>query len=259
VITFYRIITAVFCFFVALPILWLCYAAFMPQDAIVYLDMTEFGFSLNNFVEAHNSGIWQALGISIFVSSVTVAGQLLFGLMAAYAIRQGLPALWPILLALALPSELLMVPLYREFQILNLLDTLWVMIIPFLASPLIIFLLLQAIRRIPQSILDSARLDGASEVRILWQVVAPLLRPEMLAAGILAFAAHWNLVLFPKVMVANEDFRTVQIFLNDLVANQPLDWGVLAAASLIATLPLIILYLVFENRIITVFETSFKG
>ncbi len=258
-IVFYRIITAIFSFFVALPILWLCYAAFMPPEALLYLDMTSFGFSLNNFAEAHQSGIWKALRISLLVSSLTVAGQLIFGLMAAYAIRQGLRALWPILIALALPSELLMVPLYREFQLLRLLDTLPVLIIPFLASPLIIFLLLQAIRRIPQSILDSARLDGASEFRILWQVVAPLLRPEMLAAGILAFAAHWNLVLFPKVMLGNEELRTVQIFLNDLVANRPLDWGVLAAASLLATLPLIILYLVFEKRIITVFETSFKG
>ena len=129
---------------------------------------------------------------------------------------------------------------------------------PFLASPLVIFLLFQSLRRLPWELVEAARLDGASEWGVLWRVLAPLLRPELVAAGILSFAAHWNLVLYPKVMAGEPRLYTVQVFLTELLRNQPLDWGLLGAAALVATLPLLALYILFEKRIVTVFETSFK-
>ncbi len=230
----------------------------MPPDAF---SITTFGFSLKNFAAAIKTEIWRALGISLLASGLVVVGQLIVGLMAAYAIRMGLRVLGLVLIALALPSELLMVPLYGELQFLKLLNTLGALIIPFLASPLVIFLLLQGFRRLPLDTIEAARLDGASELTIVWRIITPLLRPELLVAGILGFTAHWNLVLFPKIMVnlgQETNLKTVQIFLDDLLKGNSFNFGILGAASLIATLPLIIIYLVFEKRIITVFEESFK-
>ncbi len=255
---FNRLVTLVFCLFVALPILWLLYAAFLPAEAILSASLATWGFSLANFAALKDTGIWRALLVSLLASGLTVLGQLVFGLMAAYAIRAGLRVLGIVLLALALPSELLMVPLYRELQVLGLYDTLAALFVPFLASPLIIFLLLQSLRRLPWEMVEAARLDGAREVTIVWRILAPLLRPELVAAGILGFAAHWNLVLYPKIMTDDQKLYTVQVFLTELLRSRPLDWGILGAAALITTLPLLVLYVIFEKRIITIFETSFK-
>ena len=258
ILIFNRTVTIVFCIFVVLPLLLLTYAAFLPPDAF---SVTTLGFSLKNFAAAIKTDIWRSLGISLLASGLVVVGQLIIGLMAAYAIRMGLKILGLVLIALALPSELLMVPLYGELQFLKLLNTLGALIVPFLASPLVIFLLLQGFRRLPLDAIEAARLDGASELGIVWRIIAPLLRPELLAAGMLGFTTHWNLVLFPKVMTGlaqDTQIVTVQVFLSNLLQNDRFNFGVLAATSLIATLPLIIIYLIFEKRIITVFEGSFK-
>jgi len=254
----YRLITALFCLFVALPILWLLYAAFLPAAAILQASLATWGFSLENFAALAATPIWRAMGVSLLASGLTVLGQLVLGLMAAYAIRSGAPLLGLVLVVLALPAELLLVPLYRQFQLFALLDTLWVLVLPFLASPMVIFLLLQSLRRLPWELVEAARLDGAREAVIIWRILAPLLRPELIAAGILGFAAHWNLVLYPRVMAGSRELQTVQVFLVDLLRNHPLDWGLLGAAALVATFPLLILYLIFEKRIIEVFEASFK-
>ncbi len=253
---FNRLVTAMFCVFVALPLAWLLYAAFLPTEAMLSARLVPTGFSLGNFIDLAGTGVGRALLVSLLASSLTVCGQLAFGLMAAYAIRTGVPVTGLVLLALALPSELLLIPLYRELQGFGLLDTLAALVIPFLGSPLVIFLLLQALRRLPWELVEAARLDGADEVTLMARVLAPLLRPELLAAGILAFAAHWNLVLYPRVM-ANA-LPTVQVFLSDLLRSRPLEWGLLGAAALVTTLPILFLYLGFEGRIIKVFEASFQ-
>ncbi len=254
----YRLLTGLFCVFVILPILWMLYAAFLPAEAVLSANLTTFGISLQNFARLAGSGLGQALLVSVGASGLAVAGQLVVGLMCAYALRAGLRLLPIILIALALPTELLMVPLYRELQVLGLLDTFWALVVPYLASPLVIFLLAQSLRRIPWNLVEAARLDGASEFTIVWRIVAPLLRPDMVAAGVLGFAIHWNLVLYPKVMTDSDSLRTVQVLLSDILQGRPFEWGLLGAAALVTTLPLIVLYLVFEKRIVEVFEKSFR-
>ena len=255
---FQRLVTLVFCIFAALPILWLLYSAFLPPEAVLNARLVPSGLSLANFAALGGTGLWRALGVSLLASGLTVAGQLVIGLAAAYAMRSGLRLLPLILLVLALPAELLLVPLYRELQVLGLLNTFWALVAPFLASPFVIFLLFQSLKRVPWDIVEAASLDGAGQTTTLFCVIAPLLRPELAAAGILGFAAHWNLVLFPKVMAGQRELWTVQVFLNDLLKNRPLDWGLLGAAAFVTTLPIVVLYVVFEERIVKVFEASFK-
>jgi multiple sugar transport system permease protein len=252
-----RLITLAVCLFVALPIVWLVYAAFLPADALLMADLTTFGLTLENFAQLAGSGLARAMGVSFLASGLTVAAQLTFGLAAAYAIRNRAPVQGLVLLLLALPSELLLVPLYRLLQTMSLIDTIGALIVPFLASPLVVFLLLQALRRVPWELVEAARLDGAREGTILARVVAPVLRPELVAAAVLAFAAHWNLVLFPRV-TTTEQLWTVQVFLTDLLRTRSFEWGLLGAAALVASAPILILYLVFERRILATFEKGFE-
>ncbi len=255
---FQRSVAALASIFVALPILWLLYAAFLPPEAVLNARLVPMGFSLGNFAELAGTGVFRALLLSVLASGLTVLGQLVVGLMAAYAMRTGVRLLPLVLMVLALPAELLLVPLYRELQVLRLLDTFWALVLPFLASPLVIFLLYQSLKRIPLELVEAASLDGAGHLTILARVVAPLLRPELAAAGILGFAAHWNLVLYPRVMAGERELWTVQVLLNELLKNRPLEWGLLGAAAFVTTLPILALYVVFEERIVKVFEASFK-
>lgn len=255
--TFMRAVTALFCVFVAVPLLWLVYAAFLPAEALISANIASFGFSLANFLELPDSGLWRAMGISFVATGSAVTGQLLFGLGAAYAIRNGFRIQGLVLALLALPGELLIVPLYRQLNDMMLLGSVWALILPFLASPLVTFLLVQAIRRLPWEVVEAARLDGASEPLIAARVIAPMLRPELIATAVLAFASHWNLVLYPRVMTGS-DMWTVQAFLVELLRTQPFDWGLLGAAALVASLPIVVLFVIFEKRIIEVFETGFR-
>lgn len=253
-----RLVTAAFAAFVALPLLWLVYAAFIPAEALVRANLATFGFSLDNFAALADTGFARALAVSFGATASVVAAQLAFGLGAAYAIRNGLRLQALILVLLALPSELLIVPLFRQLQGLGLLDTFGALVVPFLASPLVVFLLLQGMRRVPWEVVEAARLDGAGESTILARVVAPILRPELAATAVLAFAAHWNLVLYPRIMTT-EPLWTVQAFLTELLRARPFEWGLLGAAALVASLPLLVLYVVFERRIIEVFEAGFRS
>jgi multiple sugar transport system permease protein len=253
-----RALTVLFCAFVTVPLAWLVYAAFLPAEALIRANLATFGFSLENFVALRDTGLWRAMGVSLTASSVVVAAQLVFGLGAAYAIRNGVPLLALVLVLLALPTELLLVPLYRLLQGLALLDTMGALIVPFLASPLVVFLLLQALRRLPWQVVEAARLDGAGELTIVTRVIAPMLRPELTAAAVLAFAAHWNLVLFPRVMTT-EGLWTVQAFLTELLRARPFEWGLLGAAALVASAPIMVVYVMVEKRVIDVFEAGFRS
>lgn len=253
-----RLVTVLMCVFVALPLAWLVYAAFIPAEALLQANLATFGISLENFAAVAETGLWRSMAVSFLASGLAVAGQLVCGLGAAYAIRNGARLLGLVLVLLALPSELLLVPLYRQLQSLAMIDTLAALVVPFLASPLVVFLLLQALRRLPWELIEAARLDGAGEATIVARVVAPVLRPELVAAAVLAFAAHWNLVLYPRVMTS-ESLWTVQVFLTDLLRTRQFEWGLLGAAALIASTPILLLYIVFEKRIVATFEAGFRS
>ena len=111
-----RLITVLACVFVALPLAWLVYAAFIPAEALIAANIATFGVTLENFAALGNTGLWRAMGVSVLASGLAVAGQLAFGLGAAYAIRNGARLLGLVLLLMAIPSELLLVPLYRQLQ-----------------------------------------------------------------------------------------------------------------------------------------------
>jgi hypothetical protein len=103
------------------------------------------------------------------------------------------------------------------------------------------------------------RLDPVTrELTIVRRVIAPMLRPELIAAAVLAFAAHWNLVLYPRVMTT-EPLWTVQAFLTELLRTRQFEWGLLGAAALVASAPIITLYLLVVKRLIQVFEAGFRS
>ena len=254
-----HVFVALLVLLVALPFFWMAYAAFLPPEIVYSGDLRSgFGVTLDNFARLAPEGFWFRLGFSLLVSFVVALLQVFTGLLAAYALWNGAPLWGVFLFTLAIPVELLMVPLFGVLFQLHLLDTPWALVLPFAASPFTVMLIYQGMRGLPYALVEAARIDGAGERRILFGIVAPVLYPALVAAGVLAFAAHWNLVLFPRVAVG-ERFWTLQVWIADLTRRYPADWGLLSAAALLSTLPLVLVYLLFERKIVETFEGSVKG
>ncbi|APD09008.1 MULTISPECIES: carbohydrate ABC transporter permease [Thermus] len=246
--------------FIALPFLWMAYAAFMPKEAVYSGELfSRMGFSLESVRALAKEGFWDRLFFSLGLSSGVVALQLFTALLAAYALRAGLGLLPFYLFLMAVPAELLLVPLYGILKGFGLLDTFWALVLPFAASPFVIYLVYQAMRGVPEELLEAARLDGAGHRVLLFRILFPLVRPTLVAAGVLSFAAHWNLVLYPRVVVSDPGLWTLQTWLTDLQRKYPTDWGLLSAAALFSVLPIALLYLLFERRVVATFEEGLKG
>ncbi|MGC8905132.1 carbohydrate ABC transporter permease [Thermus sp.] len=246
--------------FVLLPFLWMAYAAFMPKEAVYSGELfSRVGLSLESVRALGKEGFWGRLLFSLVLSSGVAFLQLFTALLAAYALRAGLGLLPFYLVLMAIPAELLLVPLYGILKSLALLETPWALVLPFAASPFVLYLVYQAMRGVPEELLEAARLDGAGHRVLLFRILFPLVRPTLVAAGVLAFAAHWNLVLYPRVMVSDPRFWTLQTWLTDLQRKYPTDWGLLSAAALLSVLPIALLYLLFERRVVATFEEGLKG
>jgi multiple sugar transport system permease protein len=224
----------------------------MPKEAVYSGELfSKVGFSLENVRGLAKEGFWGRLLFSLALSSAVVFLQLFTALLAAYALRAGLGLLPFYLVLMAVPAELLLVPLYGILKGLSLLDTVFALLLPFAASPFVIYLVYQAMRAVPEELLEAARLDGAGHGVLLLGILFPLVRPTLVAAGVLAFAA--------RVVVTDPRFWTVQTWLTDLQRKYPTDWGLLSAAALLSVLPIALLYLAFERRVVATFEEGLKG
>ncbi|GGJ58193.1 ABC transporter permease [Deinococcus roseus] len=252
-----RVFSGIIVVLTMIPFLWLLYSAFLSADGFYSGQPLKISFSLENFKSLGQVNLWKPLLFSLLASSIVVTLQILTSLPAAYAIRAGTPLLGLYLFFFAIPAELMLVPLYGLLQKLHLLNSPLALIFPFMASPFMVFLLYQGMLKIPWEYVEAARLDGASESRIMFQTMLPLLLPELAAASVLAFAGHWNLVLYPKV-VLSQDFPTIQVALSELMRATSNNWGVLGAAALVTSLPIILLYGVFERYVVKTFQGGLK-
>ncbi|HEX2863641.1 MAG TPA: carbohydrate ABC transporter permease, partial [Deinococcales bacterium] len=244
-----RALVALTAVFIVLPLVWLAYSAFLPREALFSGASVPTGFTLANFLSLPYAELIRPLILSIVVSTAVAFGQLILSLPAAYSLRSGAPLLGVFLLLLSIPAELLLIPMYSLLKDLSLIDNPLALVLPFLASPFAVFLLYGGLLRLPWAYVEAARLDGASELTIMRRVIAPLLRPELTAAGVLGFAGHWNLVLYPRVIMNDQRWWTVQVALNELLRQKPNEWGVLGAAAIVTSLPIVALYLMFESRV----------
>jgi multiple sugar transport system permease protein len=130
------------------------------------------------------------------------------------------------------------------------LDSYWGLIIPQGASAFSIFLLRQYMRTVPNDLLDAARIDGASEFRIYAQIVMPLCRPALAALGIFSFTYQWDNFYWPLVIVSSEELRTLPLGLALFVVRNRTVWDLLMAGSVVATLPVLIVFLLFQRHFV---------
>lgn len=151
---------------------------------------------------------------------------------------------------LMIPAEVTMVPLFIVLRNLKMYNSLWGIIIPPAATPTGVFLIRQFMITIPDELMESARLDGASEWRIFWQIMLPLSKPVLVALTIFSFMWRWNDFLGPFIILSTQKKYTLQVAIANFVGQYSIDWSSLLPMSVIAMLPVLIVFLIFQKHFV---------
>lgn len=242
------------------PFLWQLLTSFQLDRALVSPtpSLIPHPFVLNHFrnIFAVKHFQFYILNSAIVAMSTTFLC-LAFGAMAAYALsrlklRRRFGLLGVILSVSMFPQIAIVGPLYLLASELGLLDTYAVLVIIYLALglPLVIWVLFGYFQTIPEELDESARIDGAGPFRILRSIIIPLAVPCLVTTGLLAFIAAWNEFMFALALTSTIAHQTVPVGIANFTNLYYVPWGDIAAASVVVTLPLVLLVLFFQRRII---------
>jgi multiple sugar transport system permease protein len=199
---------------------------------------------------------WRNLGWSLYVALASTALTLLFCSMGGYAFalmefRFKGPLFALVMATLLLPSFMNMIPTFMIMDALGWIDEHRALYIPGAASAFGIFLMRQfATSAVPRELIEAARMDGCGEFGIYWRVVLPLLRPAMGTLGLVTFIASWNNFIGPLIVLRSMEQYTLPLALRSLQSPVNTEWGALMTGSAIATLPLLVLFVLSSRQLI---------
>ena len=200
-----------------------------------------------NFGRVMVNSLGLAVAYTVFSSIVSMMAG--YGL-AKFRFRGRGVVLGLILVTMMIPMQVLLVPLFQMMASLGWIDSYQAVILPFVASAFGIFLMRQSFLDFPDSLIESARIDGANEFRTFYRIVLPVARPQIAALVIYTFMTQWNAFIWPLLMLNTEDKYTVPVALNTMIGLSRIDYSGLMLGSLIATLPLLVLFLIFQRQFI---------
>lgn len=244
------------------PVYWMFVSSLKPENAIFETSLWPAAASLDNYRYVLGQiPMLQMLANTAIVSLVTAFLHVATGLMAGYGFAR-----WrffgdrffygAIALTWLVPFQVTMIPNYVVIANLGLLDTLTGLILPHTAAAFAIILLYQAVRAFPRDVIEAARMDGAGEWRILFQVVMPNLKASLASLAILAFISAWNEYFWPLLLSRKPENSVVQIGLQMFMTQEGNQWGPLMAAATLASLPILIIYVVLQRHVVEAFMRS---
>ncbi len=250
-----------------IPFAWMVCAAFKSGDDFFgslflptgdgFLGIAWGRLSFDNFVRLFSQlGVGNAMLNSAFLSSVSALTATICSAMGGYALakfrfpgRDGMVDL--VLWVLVIPGPLLLAPGYQLIYQLGLLDTYAGLILPGIAPAFGIFLFRQAmVNAVPDALLESARIDGAGEVRIFVEVVLPLVRPMLGAFLMITFLATWNNFIMPQIILQSPEMFPLSVAINQLRGLYGQDYGMIMAGTLVSIAPVLLLFLLLQKEFI---------
>ncbi len=252
-----------------IPFFWLLVTSFKgPNDAVFSMppQLIPQDPTLNNYVKVWNQlPVWRFFLNSLIVTGSVVALNVLITSLAAYPLAKmrfpGRDLIFYLLLAtLIVPVELTYIPSFiLAVKVFKYIDTLYSLIFPNIATAFNIFLLRQAFQTIPNDLIDAGRIDGASELRIWWQILLPTIRPSLATAAIFTAAANWNSLLWPSIMLRNRDLYTMPVGLNALRGMFSSDFRSIAAGAIMTIIPILIFFLLLQRHFVRGLTGAVKG
>jgi multiple sugar transport system permease protein len=273
---------------VLMPYLWMVIGAFKPIPELNKVPPTFYieHPTLNSFydplggqgIPEHVDGIFQRFGDtqggfvryyfnSIFVTASITVGSLILASLAAFVLAKhqfpGRNFFFLLFVAsMMVPWQVMLIPGFLLIKQFSWINTFQGLIIPALPKAFVVFFLRQYMLSLPDELLDSARIDGAGEFRIWWQIILPLVRPALVAMSIFVMLNEWNNFVWPLIVIQSSDNRTLPLalaLLNNNLNGAP-NMGVLMAAAMLVSLPTLLLFLIFQRQFIRgIALTGLKG
>jgi len=260
--------------FMLLPIVFVVFSAFKPPDELFaypprfFVVNPTFKNFNDLFSKMSTSGVpvTRYLFNSILITAITVGASILVSSMAAYALSKKKFKLKKTLfavnnVALMFVPIAVTIPRFLVVEKLSLLNTFWVHVLPVLAMPVGLFLLKQFIDGIPDEVIEAAQIDGATDWRIYWRIILPLIQPAIATIAILTFQAAWNNSETSSLYLNNESLRTFAFYLSTLTttttgANAVAGQGIAAAAALIMFLPNLVFFIFLQSQVMSTMSHS---
>jgi len=212
--------------------------------------------TLHSYATLFQAGdIWNWYLASAVTSVITAVLTVLFASMAAFALsrltfRGRGTVLLLVILGIMIPGQVLIVPIFQELGAVNLLNTYWSVIFPQVPAVIAVFIFKQFFDGIPRELEEAARIDGAGLWKVYWSVIMPLSRPVVAAVVILTFVGVWNNLLLPLFVLSNPNLMTIPVGLATVQGSFGQRYADIQAGAILGALPLIILYLAFQRRIV---------
>lgn len=244
-----------------LSVLWVVMTSLKTNQELVRMGPLALPQTLrfDNYLEAWNAARFSTYFVnSILIAVLTVGGIVLFSVLIAYSLcylhyhgKKLVDAL--VIFGLLIPFELIMIPLFYNVKNMGIMNTHAAVILPQIALWLAfsVFLMKSFMRELPISLIESARIDGAGEYRTLFSIVTPMVKPAVISIIIFNLISSWNNFMLPTIMISSDKLRTVPLGLNAFRTKYSMDVALTAAAAVIIAAPVIVVYLIFQRRLIT--------
>lgn len=242
----------------AFPVYWLLVSAFRPNHEIRSYDQTLWpsSFTVDNFVRATEApNFWTAIQSSLIICVTSVAGAMLIGTIAAFAIGRfdfygRKPFMTVLILVQMLPPTAMLIPIYIQLNNIGALNEYWGVIIVYLVSvlPFTTWMIRGFVINVPKELEESAMVDGCTRMGAFWRVIFPLVAPGLAAASIFALITAWNEYLFAYILLQDNEKYTLNVWLMNFTTDRGTDYGALMAASVLISIPVVVFFMIVQKK-----------
>ena len=265
------VIVCIFAFLFIFPLYWIITGSFKVKKEIisstpVWIPTKWVMDNYQSLMSKRSAPLFELFGIvgptgpaairwlinTVFMAVVSMLLTCLTAAMAGYALAKkrfyGRTVIFTLIVcAMALPKQVILIPLLREMSALKLYDTIWAVIFPIVGWPFGVFLLKQFAEGIPTEMTEACRIDGASEWRTFTDVMFPMIKPGVGACAIFTFINSWNDYFMQLIMLTSTKNLTISLGIATMQGENSIDFGLLMAGCALASVPIIIVFLVFQK------------
>lgn len=250
----FLIILSFFAIIFIFPFYWIITGAFKEQSATIAIPPQWFPLNptLQNWIDLAKSPIIRWTFNSFFIAFSTMALVCFTSALAGYALaKKRFPGrqiiFWLLIGAMALPKQVIMVPLFNILTKLDWIDTYRALILPAIGWPFGIFLMKQFSQTIPTELLEAAKIDGCTEIGIFKNVVLPIVKPGIGALAIFTFISSWNDYFMQLILIRSKNMQTLPLGVAMQQLEFTTNYGMMMAGAALASIPMIIIFLIFQN------------
>ncbi|WP_049580215.1 carbohydrate ABC transporter permease [Streptomyces sp. SBT349] len=241
-----------------LPLAWALATSLKPEDETTDTGLNWLGsrITFHAYEQVWESGdLTRWMLNTAYIASMTTLLTVVLTAMAAYGFSRtefrGRKLLYGLVMAgIMVPPQVLIAPLFAEMVALNLVDTYWGVILPQIATPAMVFILVKFFEGLPRELEEAAYVDGAGRWRVFWQIVMPLSRPVLAAVAIFTFIQTWNNFLWPFLVTTDPNAMTLPVGLVNVQSTYGVRYAQVMASVIIGGLPLLIVFVFFQRQIV---------